>query len=64
MDYSVNNLMRGEPRLNLISVRDINDSYVVASVLNQSVFINTVYINRDMQKFKSMLDNLWQNYGF
>lgn len=64
MDYSVNNLMRDEPRLNLISMRDINDSYVEVSVLNQSVFINTVYINRDMQKFKSMLDNLWQNYGF
>jgi hypothetical protein len=52
-DYSINNLMRDKKSIGFLAVERF-DTCIEISFMNQKIYLNTVYLERDMKKLKSL----------
>jgi hypothetical protein len=57
-DYSVNGLMEGSKGLAIIAVKT-NETDIEIEFMNQKLYINTQYINRDIGRLKHEVTNLF-----
>jgi hypothetical protein len=57
-DYSINSLLGDESRVNVIELKN-NGTYLEFAVMNQKLYINTKYINRDLDKLKQGVSKLF-----
>lgn len=55
VDYSVNSIARNVNRVELISFRNIENSYYEVNLANKKFYINTTYIKRDYQRLKDKI---------
>ena len=53
-DYATNTLMTGHQGIEFISVEN-KQTYLEIILMNQKIYINTQYINRDAERFKNEL---------
>lgn len=53
-DYETNTLITGHQGIEFISVEN-KQTYLEIILMNQKIFINTQYINRDAERFKNEL---------
>ncbi len=54
-DYSINSIMWNEKQLELFTVNKVDNSYYRISLMNQEVYLNVKYINRDMERLKEFV---------
>jgi hypothetical protein len=57
VDSSTNYLMSGQYGIELINVES-NPTYIKITFMNKKLYINTRYINRDLERLKSRLATL------
>jgi len=56
-DYSVNNLMKNEKSVNIISFHD-NSEYFEINIMNFRLYFNTTYLDRDYHRFLDFLSKI------
>jgi hypothetical protein len=64
VDYSTNRLMKDEKSISILSVRNIQDSYIEICIMNRSIYINTVFIRRDIQRLEEVLREFFKKWRF
>jgi hypothetical protein len=57
-DYSINNLMKNEKRLGIVSFTH-RDDYLEISIMSYAIHINTTYIKKDYKNIKDFLANFF-----
>lgn len=57
VDYSVNSLIEGDRGVSVFNVAN-NERYIEITFMNQKLYINTQYINRDFVKLKDKLSEI------
>lgn len=53
-DYSVNSILRNEKKINIVSIKAVKGNFIEISLMNQRIYINTRYINRDLKRIKEL----------
>jgi ABC-type antimicrobial peptide transport system permease subunit len=61
-DYFVNNLMQDKKCIEIISFKNIKDSQIEISFMNQKVYINMTYVKRDYQRLKNAVENVYKSH--
>ncbi len=56
-DYSVNNLLGGEKKFNIISINN-NKPNVELFFMNQKLVLDTEYVSRDLERLRQCLSRL------
>ena len=60
VDYSVNNLLNNNSSIDIISVK-ASETELEISILNYKLSLNTTYINRVINKLKSLINKAKTN---
>lgn len=55
VDYSVNSIMKGENRIDVLAIKNIKSQYIEITLMNRKHYINTVYLRRDYERFKKII---------
>lgn len=57
VDYSVNSLIRNNKNVGLIELKS-SKSYIEVCLLNNKLYINTSYINRDIKRIRKLVSDV------
>lgn len=60
VDYATNYLVSGRKGFALAAF-DSHDTILEITIMNRKIYINTQYINRDLNKLRNEMSNLFQN---
>jgi hypothetical protein len=55
-DYSVNTLISNDRSIKIVSIQNINNSFLKISLLNHKIYVNIIYLNRDYNRIKSTIN--------
>lgn len=58
VDYSVNDLLGKEEKLEVVNLKEINSNYIVINIMNKSIPINTKYVRDDVEGIKKLIYNV------
>lgn len=58
-DYSFNSLMKNQRRIEVISFKNLKDSSLEISVMNESITLNTKFIEKDLKSIKDRILRLF-----
>ena len=59
VDYSLNNLIKDENRISILTYRRVGNSYTEFGIMNQKFCVNTEYISNDFLRLKMMLTKVF-----
>lgn len=54
-DYSINSILRNEKRIEVVGVRNINNSYIELDLLKRKYYINIKYLFRDYENVRKRI---------
>lgn len=60
VDYSFNDILRGEKAFHIITFKNLNDSYFEINIMNNQILLNTRYVHKDMEKLNQILIKAFQ----
>jgi hypothetical protein len=54
-DYSVNSILMNEKRIEIVGIKNVNNTYLELNLLKKKYYINIKYLQRDYEKVKNRI---------